>query len=269
MTRSLFIGNLCVAFLGGMQPDRLRELADLMTDGLLQRFNPVLIGRGKPSAEVESELAAMRYGDLISCLANMKPQTFHMTDAALRVADDFRAEVYELESEPGMLGRGFCAWIGKLAGTHGSLTILLHILENRGEAPFLQISDATARNAATILTDFLIPHGRAFYQDTLNLGADESLQTVASFFLTSDQDRYTLSDLRYNARPLREVKTAWEMNALLAPFVSGGWLAEDGKAWVVAPDLRARFADRRAHELSRKAEIMSRFKAKPEETHAH
>jgi hypothetical protein len=241
-----------------------------MTDGLLQRFCPVLIERGAPSAEVENELAAMRYGDQVLFLANLKPQTFHMTDAALVAAEEFRAETYALESEPGILGRGFCAWVGKLAGTHGSLSLLLHVLENRDDAPFLHIGESTVRNASVILLDFLIPHGRAFYQDTLNLGADESLQTVASYFLTSDQDRYTLSDLRYNARPLRDVKTAWEMNALLAPFVSGGWLVEDGdKAWLVAEGLRERFADRRAFELQRKAEIMSRFKPKSEETHVN
>lgn len=265
ISRSVFVTNLCVAFLGGMQPDRVRDLADLMTDGLLQRFNPVLIERGKVSAEVDNELPAMRYGDLISYLASMKPLTLQLSDAGLRAAEEFRQEVYELESAPGVLGRGFCAWIGKLPGTHGSLSLLLHILENKAEAPYLQIGERTVRAAAAILTDFLIPHGRAFYQDTLNLGANEGLQTVASYLLTSDQDSFSLSDLRYNTRPLREVKTAWEMNAVLAPFVSGGWLREDGKIWIVTDGLRDRFAQRRAYEVERKAEIMSRFKPKGQE----
>jgi hypothetical protein len=262
MQRSLYVSNLCVAFLGGMQPDRLRELSDLMTDGLLQRFNPVLIERGAPSAEVESELAAMRYSDQVTFLAHMKPLSLMMTEAALRVAEDFRAEVYELESEPGVLGRGFCAWAGKLSGTHGSLMLLLHILEHRDEAPYLQVGEDTARRAAAIVSDFLIPHGRVFYQSTLDADSGEGLQTVASYLLTSEQDRFTLSDLRYNARPLRDVKNAWEMNALLSPFVSGGWLTEDlgGKAWNVADGLRDKFAERRADELERKAKILNRFK---------
>jgi hypothetical protein len=264
MSRAIYIANLCVAFLGGMQPDRLRELADLMTDGLLQRFNPVLIERGAPSAEADNELIAMRYGDLIGFLVNLRPQTFLMTDGGLRAAEELRAEVYELESAPGVLGRGFCAWAGKLAATHGSLALLLHIIENKEDAAVLQVGESTVRHASKIITEFLLPHGRAFYQDTLNVGSDEGLQTVASYLLTSDQDRYTLSDLRYNARPLRDVKTAWQMNALLAPFVSGGWIIEDanGKAWAVASDLRQVFAERRAYELQRKAEIMSRFKPK-------
>jgi hypothetical protein len=268
MQRSLYVSNLCVAFLGGVQPDRLTDLSDLMTDGLLQRFNPVMITRGSPSAEVESELAAMRYADMIGHLVQMKPQTFQMTDAALVAAEEFRALIYELESEPTVLGRGFCAWAGKLAGTHGSLALVLHILENRTEAPFLQVGEQTVRNATAILTDFLIPHGRAFYSEALNLDSGEGLQTVASYLLTSDLDRFTLSDLRYNARPLRDVKTAWEMNALLSPFVSGGWLIEDGRAWIMAEGLRARFADRRTEEVERKAKVLSRFKANGGEPHA-
>jgi hypothetical protein len=214
------------------------------------------------SAEVESELAAQRYADRITSLAHLKPQTFHLTDGALKAADEFRAIVYELESEHAVLGRGFCAWAGKLAGTYGSLSLLLHMLENREEAPFIQIGENTVRNVAVILSGFLIPHARAFYQDTIGGGNDEALQTVASYILTSDQDRFTLSDFRYNARPMRGAKSPWEINALLAPFVSGGWLAEDdkGKAWTVTEGLRERFADRRAEETGRKAKIMSRFK---------
>jgi hypothetical protein len=138
--------------------------------------------------------------------------------------------------------------------------LLLHILENTDNAPFIQVDDGTVGRAAALVRDFLIPHGRAFYQDTLSLGRAESLQTVASYVLTSDQDRFSVSDLRYNVRSLRDVKTPWEMNALLAPFVSGGWLVEDNKAWLIAANIRGQFADRRALEISRKAEVMERFK---------
>lgn len=262
ISRSVFLPSLCVAFLGGMQPHRISELSDLMTDGLLQRFSPILIEGGGIGGEVESELPAMRYSDQVSFLAHMKPQTFNMTDAALYVAEDFRLEAHELESAHGVLGRGFCAWMGKLPGVHGSLSLLLHILENKGDAPFLQVGEATVRNASAILTEFIIPHGRAFYQDAMQLNADEGLQSVGSFLLTDDRDSFTLSDLRYNSRPLRDVKNAWEMNAMLAPFVSGGWLNENNGKWEIAAGLRDHFAARRAYEIERKAEILGRFKAK-------
>ena len=41
------IRNLSVSFIGGIQPARLAELHGLTSDGLLQRFIPVLVGPAK------------------------------------------------------------------------------------------------------------------------------------------------------------------------------------------------------------------------------
>jgi hypothetical protein len=264
--RSIIIENLCVAFLAAMQPDRIQGLSDLVGDGLLQRYNPVIIGRGPMSSEVDSDLADLRYGDQIKFLTAMRPQTHQMTAAGLAEAEAFRQGIYDLEGER-FLGAGFSTWVGKLAGTHGSLSLLLHVLETRDDAPFLQVGESTVRNASAILFDFIVPHGRLFYEKTLSADATETLRVVASYILTSDQDRFRVSDFRSRMPALRDAKTLWEMNSLMAPFVSAGWLVEDGdgRAWSIAPGLRDRFAERREIELKRKASFLKRFKPNGQE----
>jgi hypothetical protein len=264
MTRSRRINSLRVSFLAGMQPSRLRELEGLMTDGLMQRFLPVTIRRGVLSGEAPSDLARMRYGDHMAEYVGLKPNTYQMTGAALACAEEARGRLQELEDESDF-DASLCAWIGKLSGYIGSLALLLHIIENRSQSPFLQISLVTVEHACRIVFDFLIPHGRAFYLDTLHNRRGE-VEATASYILTADRDRFTPSDFRWNVSALKAATTDFELRGFLAPFVANGWLVEDGqKAWNLVPDLRQRFAMRRETELQRKAKIQKRFNAKPEE----
>lgn len=263
----VWIENLCVAFLGGIQPDRLTLLRGLLTDGLTQRFLPVIISRGLRSRDVDSPLPAQRYGDRISYLSGMKPLTLQFSDGAQAVFETFADLTYELEADVDVYGRGFCSWIGKLNGYFGSLSLLLHINEDPRESEFLEVSERTARNAYIILTEFLIPHGRAFYRDVMDQGRSDDLKAIGSYLLTSDKERFTASDLRSNVRALRDAENVWEMSALLAPFVSGDWLEEEagGRAWKLEPGVRKQWAERRQTELERKAEIISRFNPKTAE----
>ena len=262
VSKSYFISNLCVAFLAAIQPDRLAQLTDLMSDGLLQRFLPVLIERGPRLPDVESELPALRYGDTISYLTSCQPLTLLMRAGACAVGAEVRDLSEGIEGDAETLGRAYASWGGKLQSVFGSLSLLLHILEKREEARFSEVDEATARRAFGILTEFFIPHGRAFYDDVFEMRQREDLQRVASFLLTSDAERFTRSDLRYNVRALSDADNPWAFERLLSPFVGGGWLAEDGKAWVLAPGVRETFPERRGHELERKAKILSRFKPK-------
>ena len=260
--KSFYVANCCVAFLAGVQPDRIAELVDLVADGLLARFTPVIIERGPRLPDVESELPALRYSDTIGYLSAVKPQTFQMTGTALEVAREFRDLAEGIEGDAENVGRAFAFWGGKLLAVFGSLSIILHILENKDEAAYAEVSEATAQRVVRIITEFLIPHGRAFYDGVFGVRQQEDLQKVGSYLLTSDADRFTRSDLRYNVRALGDTETSWDFERLLSPFVGGGWLVEDGKAWTLDTSVRERFAARRAHELERKAKILSRFKPK-------
>lgn len=260
----IYVQNLCVSFLAGMQPDRLSEVANLTSDGLLQRFLPVMMRRSAYPVEVESDLPAQRFDDLVTYLIGLKPQTYQMDEGGRLAADEFQRFVFDLEGMEG-LGKSFCTFVGKLSGIHGTLALLLHIIEDPQQAVFDPVSERSVRAASRMLREFIIPHALEFYRGTTD-GADWSgMRAIASYLLTSDKDRFTASDFTSGVRALRGIGT-WDLTQKLSPLVAGGWLAEDTqngavKGWLMQPGLRDAMADRRSAELKAKAELLAKFQA--------
>jgi len=77
----LFIENLSVSVLGGIQPDRLAELKNLTSDGLLQRFLPVIMTEA--SFTLDEPTNVNPYWALIRHLVDLPPQHLSMTNDAL------------------------------------------------------------------------------------------------------------------------------------------------------------------------------------------
>lgn len=254
-----FVQNLCVAFVGGVQPDRLAEMANLTSDGLLQRFLPVMMKRAVYSGEVEDEAPAEAYKDLCFRLLRMMPAKLQMDEGAREAAGEFQRFLHDLEGMDG-LGKGFCGFAGKLSGIHGSLSLVLHMISDP-DAVLDAVSERTVRNAERIIRDFCIPHGLELYRSSTDGGDWESLRKIASFVLTSDKDRFTASDFTSGVRSLRGL-TTWEIGQRVSPLVAGGWLSEDenGKGWDVVKNLRIAMKERRAEEARRKAEVMKILK---------
>ena len=69
----LQIANLSVSILGGIQPARMAELHGLTSDGLLQRFLPVLISGSTFPADVVASQQAERYAELLRQLVELAP----------------------------------------------------------------------------------------------------------------------------------------------------------------------------------------------------
>ena len=259
----IYVRNLAVAFLGGIQPERLSQLSDLTSDGLLQRFLPVMMRRAVFPGEVEDDGAAVDYDGLVRMLISLSPHILRMDEGGLAAAEEFQRFIFELEGAEG-LGRGFCSFAGKLSGLHGSLALLLHLIEHTKDAAYEAVSERTVRNAAAILRDFCIPHALEFYRTTADGSGGEELRTIASFVLTSPKDRFVASDFMASVRSLRNQGT-WEIGKKVSPLVAGGWLTEETvgavvKAWNVVPGLREAMTKRRETELERKAELQRTLK---------
>jgi hypothetical protein len=265
---TVFVQNLCVAFLGGIQPDRLSEVTNLTSDGLLQRLMPVMMRQANYPSEVPSEGPAEAYHHLVTFLLNLKPSGLRMDEGGLRAADEFRRHLFELERMDA-LGRGFCTFVGKLAGLHGSLALVLHILGDPREAMYDPVSERVVRDATRIMEDFVIPHALVFYQSAGDSGDWDVMRSIASYVLTSDKDRFTPSDFTSGVRLLRGL-SLWDLSQKLSPIVAGGWLSEDMiggavKAWFVTPGLRRALAEQRRVEITKKAEILQKIRPATQE----
>jgi hypothetical protein len=80
VTRSdLLIPNLSISIIGGIQPARLAELRGLTSDGLLQRFLPVLISTSAFPIDQAAAGEAESYAQLLRLLVKLSPRQLHMT----------------------------------------------------------------------------------------------------------------------------------------------------------------------------------------------
>ena len=71
----VYVENLCVSFLADIQPDRLATLTGLTSDGLLQRFIPVMMRKPDFSREVADDTPAGEYSDLVKYIPSPTPWT--------------------------------------------------------------------------------------------------------------------------------------------------------------------------------------------------
>jgi Protein of unknown function (DUF3987) len=250
-----------VSLLGGIQPERLADVGKLSSDGLMQRFLPVMMTDANLAEDIPDDGAVAAYDDLQRRLLGLHGCGLRMDNDALQAAADMRRVLHDLERLE--LGGGLTSFIGKLAGVHGSLALILHLAADPEDAMLGKISAVTVNAAARIIREFVIPHAQALYQQAVD-GADwDDLRTLASFVLTSDRNRFTTSDFSINVRPLRGLG-AWEVYKKVDSLVGFGWLIEEGdrvpaRAWTIVPGVRERLAERHETEQRRKAEAMAAF----------
>jgi hypothetical protein len=261
---SVAIENCSVSLVGGIQPNRLAELGNLNSDGLLQRFLPVMMSGAQLPQDIADDGAVEAYGSLMSQLAAVEGCRQFMSPGAMRVAKEFQQFAHEIENT-GALGEHFCSFVGKLHGVHGSLALILHLATDPTEARFDQVSEETAQAAARIVREFVIPHAMALYQEGNDKADWEYLRALCSFILTSTNSRFVPSDFSAGVRAMRG-KGGWDIGQMVSPLVAGGWLTEDRqgavvRGWSVVPGVREVLATRRDMELARKAEALRALQA--------
>jgi Protein of unknown function (DUF3987) len=251
----LYISNLSVSLIGGIQPSRLAELTGLTSDGLLQRFIPVMMGPAQLAQDHPSDDEL--YARLIRELILAKPQRLTMSDDALATMSDLRAHLHSLEQVSGGLADGFQAFTGKLAGLAGSLAIMLHMAADPVGGALYAIEQDTVENVRRLVVDFILPHAFEFYRTAESNG--DRLKKIASWILTSNNTRIVASDLTKNIADLRGL-TLFEISERLSPLVAAGWLEPQdhtpvNRAWNVSRAVFAQFAERTEIEHARKAEL--------------
>ncbi len=248
------IGNLSVSLLGGIQPGRLGELHSLASDGLLQRFIPVLASPSTFPQDAASD--AELYARLVQRLITLAPTSFYMSDDALGEMNALRKYLFDIERASGGLAAGFQGFVGKLPGVAGSLALILHLTDTPETAQNRPINSNTLQNVKRLVADFIIPHALEFYRTAEGASNGDRLQRVASFILTGGRTRIVPSDFTAGVAHLRGLGTV-DLAVQIDPLVAGGWLIPEGpirapSAWTVAPCVVEQFAGRAGSERRRK-----------------
>jgi hypothetical protein len=257
---SFHIKNLSVSLLGCIQPERLAEMQGLTSDGLLQRFIPVMWGPAAFTQDRPSNDEA--YAKLVRVLIFAKPARLIMTDDALAIMDDLRSHLFKIEQTSSGLAAGFQSWVGKLHGIAGSLALILHMAHDPELGATYAVEANTMEDARKLMLDFILPHGYEFYQQG---GGTERLRRLASWILTSDKQRVLSSDITKNVADCRGL-TLRELQERLSPLVAAGWLEPETKtpscnAWRVAPQVHIQLAERAKIEAERKTKLIALMKS--------
>jgi hypothetical protein len=256
---SLRVRNLSVSLIGGIQPARLAELHGLTSDGLLQRFIPVMMRAPTFPDDAPSDGPFSDYNRLTQRLIGTGHAQLILADDAIPVMERLRRHLHELEQVANGFADGFQTFLGTLAGLVGSLTLILHMVADPLEGRMHPVPRETVEDVRRLVLDFILPHAFEFYRSAETVTDGDRLQRIASWILSSGKSRLVSSDLTSNVRDLRGL-TLHDVNKRLSPLVAGGWLMplEPGPAsrsWTVLPRVAEQFEERTKLEEERKAKL--------------
>lgn len=256
---SIFVKNLSISLIAGVQPERFAELKGLTSDGLLQRFLPIMMELARPPIDRPCDTDA--YDELIQTLIAAEPEELTLSDAALASMNELRMHLHTLSTHAGGLPRGFQAFLVKLEGIAGSLALILHMAADPSGGAAKPVARSTVENVHRLVQDFLIPHALEFYHAGGSVTDGERLRRIASWILTAHAKRFVASDLTSNVADFRGL-TLREVNERLSPLVAAGWLlpANEGlalmnRSWTVNPRVHAEFTLRAELEEDAKAKL--------------
>jgi hypothetical protein len=119
-----------------------------------------------------------------------------------------------------------------------------------------------------LIIDFILPHANEFY--SIGGGVHERVRRIASWILTSGITDIIPSDITSAFKAFRHLggpgaNQLMQINLLLSPLVTGGWLLPKDttpvcRYWRVAPAVGAKFAARAATERTRKEALQGLLK---------
>ena len=243
------VENLSSSLLGGIQPERLAKIEGLTDDGLLQRFVPVMMERSRRARDIPTTAAIRKYEDRVRACLNVPATTVRMTDEAYQIMRELRDFLHDLGNASAAVSAGFQGFVGKLVGVAGNLALILHIIEDPFANPFKPVPEETARKAARLIHEFILPHGLELYQSAGGGEARERGRKIASYVLTSGKTDFTASDFTRNVWPLVGM-SVFDLVRAVSPLVAWGWLDLDGRnpnapRWKLRPGVAEAMRERR------------------------
>ena len=251
---AVHVSHWGASIVGNIQPELVKQLMGKITgDGLVARYLVVhceKIGRGID--RMPDHGAIESYHDVIEGLLDLEPQgeieIFTFAPNAQRYLESIR-DLAELMKCLPDTSNALKAHLNKFEGMFCRLALVYHMIEaaTAADYPAKQISEDTARMAATLMAEFLFPNSVRFYAETIDDGDhNANARWVAGHILSRGLATITKRELMQVYRPFKKdpktIQTT--MNVLYA----ANWVEEaDQKrtgeviAWKVNPAVHTKF----------------------------
>lgn len=259
------VPNWSASVLGGIQPEKMRQLsARLSDDGLLQRF---LVFTGRtigPGADREpGKDAVEKYRALIRALTALGPSDFNNPVRLSPAAQKHRARVCRIAEDMKLLPDTSGAMRGHLAkwdGIYARLLLVFHAVEcvAAGRGIGDTVDGATAEKAARFMLEYALPNAARFYRDVIGQdGRVEHAQWIAGHVLSAGLREISMRDIYRAYRDLRDQREA--IPEAMRSLELAGWAraVDPGRGkpvtkWAVNPLVHTVFAARAEDERARR-----------------
>jgi hypothetical protein len=140
---SVYIENLSVSILGGIQPEPIRKLAeDGSDDGLLTRLIPIVLGPAVVGRDEKPSEVVSDYNRLISNLHELKPPMtggvlgtvapLTFDNGALVIREELEKKHLEIQQCTETFNRKLASHMGKYNGIFARLCVVWHCVEHAG-----------------------------------------------------------------------------------------------------------------------------------------
>lgn len=269
---SIIVPNLSVCIVGGIQPDKIRELAGrLADDGLVQRFMITLAseveGIGVDRAPDRSALDGYRaIMDWLSYERGKPDEPIRLSDGAIDVMRDVEERLKAYRSMGGLATR-LRSHVGKWDGLFCRLCLLYHACECAEAARHVygEVSQDNAERVRFWMLTYLMPHLMAFYDDVLgNSGALAHVQWIAGHILAKGATEISARDIYQAYRPWRGMPVPVR-EQVMSTLEVVGWIRstavskrQTSQRWIVNPAVPTDFASLRDEERERRDSAKNR-----------
>lgn len=263
------IDNASICLVGGIQPEKLREIANgFSDDGMLQRITPVFLSPSKVGCDEPIPDVASGYEQLINDLSGHSAG--FMGYSRLRFspeAQSFRSEVerknHELMSVEAFNTK-LSARFGKYDGLFARLCVILHCIKTVGGNLREDVDLATAQAAYRLLYEFILPNDVCFYSGLLGMADNHDLITdIAGYILSKKCLSVSYRDLHRTTRKLKKTDHR-DARRLFEQLAALGWGTVDvdpnphsPPKFTVNPTVHDLYADRANQERARRQQVVA------------
>jgi hypothetical protein len=259
----VYVPNLSVTMLGGIQPEVIRRLTEKASDdGLIQRFLPIILNPARVGADVPMPDVTTPFDGLVRSLHRMKTDTLlHFDLKAQAIFEEAQLHHVKLQAIETVYSQ-LASHIGKYDGIFARLCVLWHCIQHPElENQPSRISGETAALVREFLHGFLLKHAFAFYAGTLDSpeGHDQ-LRALAAFILAHKKTEVKNRDVQSSVRSFRGLKDR-DIRPLFEQLSALGWLkriegtrAGSPPHWLVNPRVHLLFAEKAQEEVRRRGE---------------